>query len=209
MEGSSKLMDHGKVRSSFPPAASVVLADFKAALRPFHRLVYLVAFVYARDAALAERVAIDAMASAFEGWSRQPGDLNDLKLYLIRTAISESRAHLDANAALDGIREDLDELLAQQRMSKWPPIVLDPIRNSAIRSHLTGALRELTAPTAVTLLLRDAFHLTTSQIADVIGESHQTVQSRLAYGRIALCVKLASRASDRKTSASVSFAAAY
>ena len=208
MEGSSKLMDHGKVRSSFPPAASVVLADFKAALRPFHRLVYLVAFVYARDAALAERVAIDAMASAFEGWSRQPSDLNDLKLYLIRTAISQSRAHVDGNAALDGIREDLDELLAQQGMS-MPPIVLDPIRNSAIRSHLTGALRELTAPTAVTLLLRDAFHLTTPQIADVVGESHQRVQSRLAYGRIALCVKLASRASDRKTSASVSFAAAY
>ena len=74
---------------------------------------------------------------------------------------------------------------------------------------LTGALRELTAPTAVTLLLRDAFHLTTLQIADVIGESHQRVQSRLAYGRIALCVKMASRASDRKTSAPVSVAAAY
>ena len=208
MEGSSKLMDHGKVRSSFPPAASVVLADFKASVRPFHRLVYLVAFAYTKNASLAERVAIAAMTSAFEGWSRQPSDLNDLKLYLIRTAISQSRAHVDGNAALDGIREDLDELLAQQGMS-MPPIVLDPIRNSAIRSHLTGALRELTAPTAVTLLLRDAFHLTTLQIADVIGESHQRVQSRLACGRIALCVKLASRASDRKTSAPVSLAAAF
>jgi DNA-directed RNA polymerase specialized sigma24 family protein len=209
MEDSSKLMDPGKVRSSFPPAASEVLADFKAAVRPFHRLVYLVAFAYTKNASTAERVAIDAMTSAFEGWSRQPGDLNDLKLCLIRTAISESRAHLDGNAALDGIREDLDELLAQQGMSKWPPIVLDPIRNSAIRSHLTGALRELTAPTAVTLLLRDAFHLTTLQIADVIGESHQRVQSRLAYGRIAVCVKVASRASDLKISAPASLAAAY
>ena len=208
MEGSSKLMDHRKVRSNSPPADSKMLADFENAVRPFHRLVYLVAFAYTKNAPLAERVAIDAMASAFEGWSRQPSDLNDLKLYLIRTAISQSRAHVDGNAALDGIREDLDELLAQQGMS-MPPIVLDPIRNSAIRSHLTGALRELTAPTAVTLLLRDAFHLTTSQIADVIGESHQTVQSRLAYGRIALCVKMASRASDRKTSAPVSLAAAF
>jgi DNA-directed RNA polymerase specialized sigma24 family protein len=208
MEGSSKLMDHRKVRSNSPPADSKMLADFENAVRPFHRLVYLVAFAYTKNAPLAERVAIDAMASAFEGWSRQPSDLNDLKLYLIRTAISQSRAHVDGNAALDGIREDLDELLAQQGMS-MPPIVLDPIRNSAIRSHLTGALRELTAPTAVTLLLRDAFHLTTLQIADVIGESHQRVQSRLACGRIALCVKLASRASDRKTSAPVSLAAAF
>ena len=208
MRGSSKLMDHRKVRSNSPPADSKMLADFENAVRPFHRLVYLVAFAYTKNAPLAERVAIDAMASAFEGWSRQPSDLNDLKLYLIRTAISQSRAHVDGNAALDGIREDLDELLAQQGMS-MPPIVLDPIRNSAIRSHLTGALRELTAPTAVTLLLRDAFHLTTLQIADVIGESHQRVQSRLACGRIALCVKLASRASDRKTSAPVSLAAAF
>src|SRR6516162_1150170 len=113
MEGSSKLMDHRKVRSNSPPADSKMLADFENAVRPFHRLVYLVAFAYTKNAPLAERVAIDAMASAFEGWSRQPSDLNDLKLYLIRTAISQSRAHVDGNAALDGIREDLDELLAQ------------------------------------------------------------------------------------------------
>ena len=209
MEGSSKVQGHSKVRSSFPPVASEMLADFKASVRPLHRLVYLVAFAYTKDAWLAERVATDVMASAFERWIRQPSELNDLKLYLIRTAISESRAHLEGNAALDDIREDLDELFAQQGMTEWRPIALDSIRNRAIRSHLTGALRELTAPTAVTVLLRDAFHLTTLQIADVTGESHQRVQSRLAYGRIALCVKMASRASDRKTSAPVSLAPAY
>jgi DNA-directed RNA polymerase specialized sigma24 family protein len=209
MEGGSKLMGHDKVRSSFPPSTSEILADFKAAVHPFHRLVYLVAFAYTKNASLAERVAIDAITSAFKEWSLQPSDLNDLKLYLIRTAISESRAYLEGNATLDGIREDLDELIAQQGMSKWRPIVLDPIQNSAIRSLLTRALRELTAPTAVTLLLRDAFHLTTLQIADVTGESHQRVQSRLAYGRIALCVKMANGASDRKATAPVSLAAAY
>src|SRR5215469_14065169 len=124
MESGSKLMDHDKVRSSFPPEASEMLADFKAAVRPFHRLVYLVAFVYTKNASLAERVAIDAITSAFKEWSLQPSDLNDLKLYLIRTAISESRAHLEGNATLDGIREDLDELLAQQGMSEWRPIAL-------------------------------------------------------------------------------------
>ena len=209
MRGSSKLMDLGKARSSFPPAASEMLADFKASVRPFHRLVYLVAFAYTKNASLAERVAIAAMTSAFEGWSRQPSDLNDFKPYLIRTTISESRAHLEGNAAFDSIREDLDELLAEQGMSEWRPIALDPIRNGLIRSHLTAALQELTAPTAVTLLLRDAFHLTALQIADVIGESHQRVQARLAYGRIAVCVKLASYASDRKISDPASFAAAY
>jgi DNA-directed RNA polymerase specialized sigma24 family protein len=208
MEGGSKLMDHDKVRSSFP-LASEMLADFKAAVRPFHRLVYLVALAYTKNASLAERVAIDAITSAFKEWSLQPSDLNDLKLYLIRTAISESRAYFEGNATLDGIREDLDELIAQQGMSKWRPIVLDPIQNRTIHSLLTGALRELTAPTAVTLLLRDAFHLTTLQIADVTGESHQRVQSRLAYGRIALCMKMANGASDRKATAPVSLAAAY
>jgi DNA-directed RNA polymerase specialized sigma24 family protein len=209
MEGSSKLMDHGKIRSSSPPTESEMLADFKAAVRPFHRLVYLVAFAYTKNATLAERVAVDAIASAFAEWSRQPSDLNGFKLYLIRTAISESRAHLEGNAPLDGIREDLDELLAQQGISEWRPIALDPVRNSAICSVLTGALQELTAPTAVTLLLRDAFHFTALQIADVIGESHQRVQARLVYGRIAVCVKLANRASDRKISASASLAVAY
>ena len=71
-------MDYDKVRSSSPPTAPEMLADFKAAVRPFHRLVYLVAFAYTKNASLAERVAIDAMASAFEEWSRQPSDLNNL-----------------------------------------------------------------------------------------------------------------------------------
>jgi DNA-directed RNA polymerase specialized sigma24 family protein len=195
MEGSSKLMDHGKIRPSFSPAASEMLADFEAAVRPFHRLVYLVAFAYTKDASLAERVAIDTMASAFDGWRWQPRDLNDFKLYLIRTAICESRAHLEGNPVFDGIREDLDELLAKKGISDWRLIALDPVRNSATGSLLTRALQELTAPTAVTLLLRDTFRLTTPQIAEVIGESHQRVQSRLGYGRIAVCVKLASRAS--------------
>jgi DNA-directed RNA polymerase specialized sigma24 family protein len=168
-----------------------------------------VAFAYTKDASLAERVAIDAIAFAFEGWSRHPSDLNEFKLHLIRTAISESRAHLEGNATLEGIREDLNELLAQPGISEWRPIVQDPVRNSSMRGHLTGVLQELTAPTAVTLLLRDAFHLTTMQIADVIGESQQRVQSRLAYGRIAVCVKMASRVSDLKISPPASLAAAY
>jgi len=61
---------------------------------------------------------------------------------------------------------------------------------------LMEAIRELSAGAAITLLLRDVFHLTILEIAALIGESHQKVRARLAYGRIVLCVKLAKCVSD-------------
>jgi len=146
---------------------------------------------------------------AFKQWSRRPTNIDDFKVYLIRTVIFEARPHVEADSALDSGREDIEDLFSQLGTSEWRPIALGAIRHDAIRSNLTAALQELSAPTAVTLLLRDAFRLTTLQIADLIGESHQRVQARLAYGRIAACIKLAKCVSDWEIRNSSTFAAAY
>jgi DNA-directed RNA polymerase specialized sigma24 family protein len=209
MEDRSKLTNPGKNTSSAPRPDRDIPADFMAVLRPFQRLAYLVAFACTKSEAVAEHVAVSALAHAFKQWSRHPANIGDFKVFLIRTVIFEARAHVEANAVLDNDREDIDDLYFQQETSEWRPIAPDAIQNDAIRCNLTTALQELSGLTAVTLLLRDAFHLTTLQIGDIIGESLQRAQARLAYGRIAACIKVAKCASGREISNGSTLAAAY
>jgi hypothetical protein len=180
-----------------------------AVVLPFQRLVYLVALAYTKSASVAEHVAVSAMAHAFNQWSEHPANIDDFKVNLIRSVIFEARACVEASSALDNDRKDPDDLFCRQGTTEWRPIALDAIQNDAIRCNLTATLQELSAATAVTLLLRDAFHLTTPQIADIIEESHQRVQARLAYGRIATCIKLAKGVSDREGRDNSTFAVAY
>jgi DNA-directed RNA polymerase specialized sigma24 family protein len=209
MNDRSQLTNQGGDTSSSPRPDRETLADFMAVVRPFQRLVYLVAFACTKSASVAECVAVNVMAHAFQYWSQHPTNIDGLKVHLIRAVMFEARAHIGANSALDSSREVIDDLFCRQGTTEWQPIALDAIQNDAMRSNLTTALQELSAPTAVTLLLRDAFHFSTLKIADLIGESHQRVQARLAYGRIATCIKLAKWASDRENQNSSTFAAAY
>jgi RNA polymerase sigma-70 factor, ECF subfamily len=208
MNDRSQLANHGGDTSASPRPDREAPADFMAIVRPFERLVYLVAFACTKNTSVAECVAVNAMAHAFQHWSH-PTNIDDFKMNLIKTAIFEARAHREVGPALDSSREDIDDLFCGQGATEWRSIALDAIQNDAIRSNLTTVLQELSTPTAVTLLLRDAFHFSTLKIADLIGESHQRARARLAYGRIVACIKLAKWASDRENRNSSTLAAAY
>jgi DNA-directed RNA polymerase specialized sigma24 family protein len=209
MEATSKLMNDGKGRSSSIPPDSESLSGFVATVRPFHRLVYLVAFACTKSQSVAEHVAVNAMAHAFKQCGQRAQCVDEFKVYLIRTVILEARAHVEVNSTPDNLPEDIDDLLAQRGINEWRPIALDALTSNDMRSNFTTALWELSTPTAVILLLRDAFHLTTLQIAELTGESHQKVQARLAYARIAACMKLAKCASNHEIPSSATVAAAY
>jgi len=154
---------------------------------------------------IAEEIAVKAMSSAFGLWSqRQTAD--EVKLCLIRTTIAEAARDLQ-QPDIENCREEIDELLVSQAITAFRPV--PRLRNHALRGTLMGAIQELSAGTAVTLLLRDVFHLTTLQIAGIQGESQEKVRARLAYGRIALCVKVARCVSDCDLAREASFAATY
>jgi len=207
MEATSKLMGNGEGSSSSPRQASNNLADFIHAVRPYHRLVYLIALAYTKGSLVAEEIAVNAMASAFRLWRQRQG-ADDLKLCLIRSTLSEARAYLHRNSCPDFERpEEIGDLVMAQSIAACQPIPRDATRNDALSSTLMGAIQELSAASAVTLVLRDVFHLATLEIAELIGESQQKVRARLAYGRIALCVKLAKSVSDCDLAGAASLAA--
>src|SRR4051812_30360020 len=207
MEPASKsIMYEGS--SLISKAAPDALADFMVAVRPLQRIVYLVAFATIKDGSVAEDVAVNALSSAFRVWDRrQTGD--GLKLCLIRTALSEARNYLHRNspAVRENYQEDIGSLIVSQPFSVWLPISRDAVRNGTLRGTLMRAIHELSAGAAVTLLLRDVFHLTTVEIATSMEESQQKVRARLAYARIAVCVKLAGSVSDCNVAGKTSLAA--
>ena len=185
--------------------------DFVQAVRPFHRIVYLIAFACTKDRNSAEIIAVEAMAAAFKLGRGHGQVTEELKLSLIRTALCKAQRYVDRNARpdIEKVREDIGDLVMSQALKEWRPIPRSAVREDAVRSSLMRAIQELSANTAVTLLLRDAFHFTPLPIAGLIGVSQQKVRARLAYGRIALCTKLANRESNRDIAGEPSFAVAY
>jgi len=167
------------------------------AVRPLHRLVYLVAYASIKDCLVAEDVAVNVMASAFRMWNRcQPGD--ELKRCLIRTTLSEARGYLHHSppGVLEEDREEFGASIVSQSLSACKSISRDAVRDGTLCNTLMLAIHGLSASASVTLLLRDVFHLTTGEIAELMGEPQQKVRARLAYARIVLCVKLAGSVSD-------------
>ena len=170
--------------------------DFIEAIRPFHRAVYLVALAYANDVAAAELIAVQAMAAAFRAWQgEQTG--NELKMFLIGITIAEAQSSLRGNraAVIKDCREDIGDVFGCQSAREWRPILLRARHDRAEYDALIGAMQEFSTNTRLALLMRDALHLTSVQIAGLLGESQQRVQTRLGYGRITLCMKLAIRVS--------------
>jgi DNA-directed RNA polymerase specialized sigma24 family protein len=186
------------------------LADFLVVVHPFHRLVYWVGFAYTYDSAAAELLSVRTIAAAFKAWRQQPKH-DELKLWLIRIALSEARAYFGRNASPVGrtCREEIADLVVAQGTAEWRPVPRHAMRDRDVRDALIGAMQELSPATRVILLLRDVFRLTNAQVAAVVGESRQSVQGRLAFGRIALCIKLAKRDSGRDLLGQASVATAH
>jgi DNA-directed RNA polymerase specialized sigma24 family protein len=185
--------------------------EFIEAVRPFHRVLYLVALAYTKDRETAELLAIESMAVAFKEREGIPQSPDEFKAHLIQTAISEGGRYLkrDAQSDLKYGREEVGDCFVNETIPLWRSIPNSTVGDDAVRCTAMSAIEELSPLTAVTLFLRDAWHLTPLEISALIGETQQKVQTRLAYGRITLCVKLAGRVASHGFEGEASLAAAY
>lgn len=207
MKAVSTLMRNSQGSSSPPPGADR-FAAFKVAVRPFFLLSYLVSFAYTKDSLVAEDVAVKALASAFRLW-KQRQSADELKRCLIRVTLSEARTclHRHPPRDLDNCPQEIGDSFVSQAVAVCRPIPRDAIHPDALRRTLMGTIQRLASGAAVALLLRDVFHLTTLEIAELMGESQQRVRAWLAYGRFALCVELAKSASTHDLAGDASLAA--
>lgn len=185
------------VHSTTAASAYDKVRDFIEAVGPFHRAVYLIALAYENDAAGAELIAVQAMATAFRTWQGQQMG-NELKMFLIGITIAEAQSYLHRNrvAVIRDCREDIGDVFVCQSAREWRPIPLHARHDRAEYDALIGAMQEFSTNTRLALLMRDALHLRSVQIAGLLGELRQRVQIRLGYGRITLCMKLSMRGSD-------------
>lgn len=96
------------VHSTTAASAYDKVRDFIEAVGPFHRAVYLIALAYENDAAGAELIAVQAMATAFRTWQGQQMG-NELKMFLIGITIAEAQSYLHRNraAVIRDCREDI------------------------------------------------------------------------------------------------------
>jgi DNA-directed RNA polymerase specialized sigma24 family protein len=198
-------------RLRIPDEACDSLADFIEAVRPFRRIVYLVAFAYTKDADAAEFLAVNVLATAFKVGRNHGQNANEFKSRLIRIALSEARNFVSCNSphVLENGEEEIERLITSQAIAGLRLLTKGATCNGVLPGTLIKALHELSPDTAVTLLLRDACHFTSLEISTLTGESQQKVQARLAYGRVALCMKLSNGLTDREVTGRQSFAPAY
>jgi RNA polymerase sigma-70 factor (ECF subfamily) len=178
------------------------LGAFIEAVHPFHRTVYLVALAHTNDAGEAEFIAVQTMATAFRTWqgSRIPGEL---RLWLVGIALSEANAHVHKNedARIDDSTEVLPNGFPLEGITQWRAAAMSA-HDVAFRRALREAIRELPTNNRLPLFLRDVLHFTTLETASLLGVPQDTIRHRVAYGRIALCMKLAKHDSsgcDRST----------
>jgi DNA-directed RNA polymerase specialized sigma24 family protein len=86
---------------------------FIEAVRPFHRIVYMVAFAGTKSRVAAERIAVEAFSAAFRLWKCEGPEPEELESCLIRIALSEARKYADGKVRED-IREDIGDLVISQ-----------------------------------------------------------------------------------------------
>lgn len=177
-----------------PSRPSDVYDGFIEAVRPFHRVVCMVAFAGTKSRVAAERIAVEAFSAAFKLWKCERPERGELEFSLIRIALSEARKYIEGQMVED-IQEDICDLVMSQTSNGWRPYSTDTIPDEVVQSSLMRAIEELSVVAAVTLLLRDAFHLSPLQISRLIGESQPKVKERVAYGRVSICIRLAEAAS--------------
>jgi RNA polymerase sigma-70 factor (ECF subfamily) len=175
-------------------AISTQITTFTELIRPFERAIYLaaLAFVYDPDEALEL-----AQESVFQAFKSLPdvATAGKLKSWLIEIVIDKANAFLRERNQVGCEENAADDEL---NILDFMPGTLEergPIPGSAVclqqtRDNLSAALGRLSLKFRVVLFLRDVLGFTTTETAQRLGVSEETVRKRLACARFGVCAAL-------------------
>ena len=186
-------------------AGSSQLTSFAALVRPFERAIYIVALAFVYNPEEAVEVAQETVFRAFMAIDRFT-NAEQFRSWLIGIALNEAAAFLRGRKHVDcddvSVEDETDNLeFAPGPLSNWEPIPPDTMKQQQMRHTLSEALRRLPRKLRVVLFLRDVLSLTTTETAKQIGVSEETIRTRLARARFAVCGDLGQRNDSIPTSA--------
>jgi RNA polymerase sigma-70 factor, ECF subfamily len=181
-----------KAESKAPArAADSQIAAFAALVRPFERAIYLVGLAFVYNPEEAVDVAQETVFRAFRSIAELT-HAQQFRSWLIGIGVSEARTflreieHQDCDDVF--VEDETDKLeFAPGPLSNWESIPADAMGQRHTRDTLSEALGRLPRKLRVVLFLRDVLSLTTTETAKLIGVSEQTIRTRLARARFAMC----------------------
>ena len=171
------------------------ISAFAQFVHPFERAIYLaaLAFVYDPDEAVA--VAQESVLRAFKSSLPEAATAGQLKSWLVAIVIDEAKAFLREKKQVD-----CDDIAGEDG-----PDILDLVRHPSAqlghipcgastmqqtRGMLGEAVGRLPRKIRVVLFLRDVLGLTTSETAQQLGISEETIRKRLACARFGVSTAL-------------------
>ena len=166
-------------------------AMFELLMRRYNERVYRAARSIVRDEQEAEDVMQQAYLNAFTHL-RQFNGSAQFPTWLTRIAINEALARVRRRGRYETLDDDLSNV--EQFMSSNP--AQSPERQAFVgelRGLLDSAIDTLPDGTREVFVLRDVEGLSTSEVAESLGVSEDTVKTRLSRGRAALRRELLGR----------------
>jgi RNA polymerase sigma-70 factor (ECF subfamily) len=194
--GAQAVKNFPKTTESAPSVrvTSSQVAAFAALVRPFERAIYLVALAFVNHPEGAMEVAQESVFRAFRS-NAKVSHAEQLKSWLITIVIDEARFFLREREQVDCDDVTMDDEpenlgIAPCPVTQWGPIPDSATSLQKTRDTLNAALGRLARKFRVVLFLRDVLGFTTTETSTVLGVSEDTVRTRLARARLAMCCDL-------------------
>jgi RNA polymerase sigma-70 factor (ECF subfamily) len=163
-------------------------ALFYELVRPYERVVFLVAASILGNDADAEEVAQEAILKAFKNLSRFRHEAK-FSTWLIQIAMNEARMKLRKDRrhlydSIDSGRLAVDGDYMPADFADWREIPSQALERRELRDALRKALKLLPQKYRTVLVLRDVEHLSIGEAAQILGVSEQNVKTRTSRARL-------------------------
>ena len=163
---------------------------FVELVRPYERLVYVIAISVLKNPADAEDVAQEAVLKAFTGLSSFRAECK-FSTWLVQITYNEARLKLRKDRR--HLYESMDDPMQDPEGDHWPrdfadwrPIPSELLERSEARQALQNAINSLSPNYREVVVLRDVQNLSIKDTATVLGITAGSVKTRLHRARLLL-----------------------
>lgn len=163
---------------------------FYTLVRPYERMIYVVALSVTKNSADAEEVAQEAVLKAFSNLRRFRAECK-FSTWLVQITFNEAR--MKVRKERRHIYESMDDPVQGAEGDYWPkdfadwrPIASELLEKEELRLRLQAAVDSLPVSYREVVVLRDVNSLSTKETAIILGISEGAVKTRLLRARLQL-----------------------
>lgn len=159
-------------------------------VRPYERMIYVVAQSVLKNLADAEEVAQEAVLKAFSNLRTFRAECR-FSTWLVQITFNEARMKLRKDRrhmyeSMDEPMQDADGDYWPKDFADWRPIASEMLEKEELRSRLRTAIDSLPLQYREVVTLRDVNSLSTRETATVLGITEGAVKTRLLRARLLL-----------------------